>query len=636
VRCALFTNIPHYRREDFEFLPPDEPEAKQPVKHSPSADTKYRITREKRIRRARLYARKLPGAVEGQKGDNATFRAACKILRGFGLSEEECFQVLLEEFNPRCDPPWSERELSEKIRNAREYGKEPIDGKLTNSPDERQNECASTSVPDYRGDIADLERANPSLVDRWLKTNSSDGFHLTDTGNSKIFAMRYGADVRFCKQIGWFVWDGLRWVRDDTGAIYGFAKQMVLDCYSSLADVADQDFREKVFKHLVKSESAKGITSMLALAESERGISIGVGQLDQDLLLFNVLNGTLNLRTGVLQEHRRGDHITRLAPVNYHPQAACRRFEKFLAEIFESSNDLIRFVQQYFGYALTGSTAEQCFAIFYGCGANGKSTLVKTVQRVLGDYASQCGIETFLTKHNGGIPNDLARLHSARAVFASESEDGQRLAESLVKQITGGDLMTARFLHREFFEFEPRFKLFLSTNHKPTIRGTDQAMWRRIRLVPFNVVFPPEKQDKGLLAALWQERDGIFAWIVRGLQDWQSNGLITPPEVANATQDYREDQDVIGQFLDECVYGPTMSALPCNKLYRIYVWWAKKRGEYVHSERRFQSAITERGIKRGRKENYRTYLDIAVEPKIEEEYHRFFGEEQRAAVGYES
>jgi putative DNA primase/helicase len=131
------------------------------------------------------------------------------------------------------------------------------------------------------------------------------------------------------------------------------------------------------------------------------------------------------------------------------------------------------------------------------------------------------------------------------------------------------------------------------------IRGTDQAIWRRIRLVPFNVAFPPERQDKTLAQVLWQEREGIFAWMMQGLQDWLTNGLVTPPEVTEATEDYREEQDVIGQFLEECVYGPTMSAMPCNKLYRIYVWWAKKRGEYVHSERRFQSAITERGIKRG-------------------------------------
>ena len=209
---------------------------------------------------------------------------------------------------------------------------------------------------------------------------------------------------------------------------------------------------------------------------------------------------------------------------HYDPQAQGHRLEGFLAEIFQGNQDLIRFVRQYLGYCLTGSTQEQCFTIFYGSGANGKSTLCKTIQRILGDYASQSPIETFLVKHGSGIPNDVARLHSARAVFAGESEDGQRLAESLVKQVTGGDLMAARFLHREFFEFEPRFKLILSTNHKPSIRGTDQAIWRRIRLVPFDVTFPPEQQDKRLPDALWQERDGIFAWMVRGLHDWLANG----------------------------------------------------------------------------------------------------------------
>ncbi len=542
-------------------------------------------TRKEKVDTAKILA----GVPEGQR-DNNLFRLACKF-RAADLPYDTA-RGLIEQAARECASPFPPEEAKIKVDSA--YGRyEPGGGSVI---------------------------TNPDLIEKWLKTNSPDGIHLTETGNAKIFAMQHGQNVRFCKQIGWFVWDGKRWVRDDNGAISGLAKQMVLTCYSSLAGVADQGFREKVFKHLVKSESAKGIANMLTLAESELGISIGVGQLDQDQFLFNVLNGTLNLRTGELQEHRRGDHITRLAPVNFDPQANCHRFDRFLGEVFESNQNLIRFVQQYFGYSLTGGTTEQCFAIFYGCGANGKSTLVKTIQRILGDYASQCGIETFLTKHNGGIPNDLARLHSARAVFAAESEDGQRLAESLVKQLTGGDLILARFLHREFFEFEPRFKLILSTNHKPTIRGTDQAIWRRIRLVPFNVAFPPERQDRGLLETLWQEREGIFAWMVRGLQDLQANGLIIPAEVADATQDYREDQDVIGQFLDECVYETMISALPCKKLYRIYVWWAKKQGEYAHNNRRFQAAMTERGISRDRTEKFRTYINIAVYGEIEAEF----------------
>jgi putative DNA primase/helicase len=430
----------------------------------------------------------LKGVPEGQR-DDTLFKLACK-LRHADVPYDVAL-AMVSQTASTCTPPFSHDQAKDKVASA--YG--------------RYEPGSSLAAKNYQ------------LIQQWLQTDSPAGIHLTDTGNAKIFAMQHGQDVKFCKQIGWFIWDGRRWVRDDTGAISGLAKQMVLDCYSSLAGVADQDFREKVFKHLVKSESAKGIAAMLTLAESEPGISIGVGQLDQDLFSFNVLNGTINLRTGELQEHRRGDLLTRLAPVDYDPQAQCPRFEQFLVEIFQGNQELIRFVRQYLGYCLTGSTQEQCFTIFYGCGANGKSTLCKTIQRIMGDYASQSPIETFLVKYGGGIPNDIARLHSARTVFAAESEDGQRLAESLVKQLTGGDLISARFLHHEFFEFEPRFKLILSTNHKPTIRGTDQAIWRRIRLVPFNVAFTPEKQDKGLLEALWQERDGIYAWIVRGLQD---------------------------------------------------------------------------------------------------------------------
>jgi putative DNA primase/helicase len=487
---------------------------------------------------------------------------------------------------------------------------------------ENDEPISNFPVPDYRKGRIRAVPANLALVNKWLKTADPNGIHLTDTGNAKILATQHRKYVRYCKQIGWFVWDGKRWLRDDTESINCIAKQTVLNCYTSLADVVDQRFRERVFKHLQRSESAKGITSMLTLAQSEPGISISVGQLDQDQYLLNVLNGTLNLNTGKLQKRRRGDHITRLAPVKYDPQAQCPRFKQFLGEIFQGKQDLIRFVRQYLGYCLTGSTQEQCFAIFYGSGANGKSTLCKTVQRILGDYASQSPVETFIVKSGAGIRNDIARLHSARTVFASESEDGQRLAESLIKQLTGGDRMSARFLHREYFEFEPRFKLILSTNHRPTIRGTDQAIWRRIQLVPFNVAFTPQQQDKGLLEKLWEERDGIFAWMLEGLQDWQKDGLITPDEVAEATQDYREDQDVIGHFMEECVDEKMYSSIPCKSLYNIYVWWAKNGGEYAQSYYKFKSAMTERGITRSRTTACRKYHNIAVRPEVEAEYRK--------------
>ena len=534
----------------------------------------------------------LAGVPEGQR-DIELFRLACK-LRAADVPYDTAL-LLVEQAASACKPPFPLNQAKIKVDSAYSRYKPGTSAIIT----------------------------NPDLIEQWLKTNDPTGIHLTDTGNAQIFGMQYGEDVIYCKQIGWFTWDGQRWCRDDTGAVNRLAKQTILDCYASLAGIVDPDFRKLVFKHLQKSESYKSITNMLALAASEPGISVSVGQLDQDQWLFNVLNGTLNLKTRKLQEHYRGNHITRLAPVNYDQQAQCRKFEQFLTEIFQGNRELIRFVQQYFGYSLTGSTEEQCLAILYGTGANGKSTLSKTIQRILGDYASQSPIEAFLIKNGSQIPNDIARLHAARAVFAAESEEGQRLAESLVKQLTGGDLISARFLHHEFFEFEPRFKLILSTNHKPTIRGTDQAIWRRIRLVPFNVSIPPERQDKGLPDALWQERDGIFAWMVRGLEDWLKNGLITAPEVTDATQDYREEQDAIGQFLDDCVYKTCISALGASRLYGVYTWWAKRNGEFVLNQRRFGQAMSERGYKRQRGKGGVQYLDIAINREVDDEYSQW-------------
>jgi putative DNA primase/helicase len=265
--------------------------------------------------------------------------------------------------------------------------------------------------------------------------------------------------------------------------------------------------------------------------------------LDQDPWLFNVENGTIDLKTGELRPHERGALITKLAPVQYDREAECPTWWKFLMRIFNGNLALIEFLQKAVGYALTGSTREQCLFFLHGLGANGKSTLLEIIHTLLGDYAHRTSSETFLIKKSGGIPNDVAALRGARLVGAVEVESGRRLAEVLIKEMTGGDRISARFLHAEWFDFKPEFKIFLAANHKPVIRGTDHAIWRRIHLIPFNVQIPKPEQDRDLPEKLKAELPGILNWALEGCQMWQLYGLEPPAEVQAATQDYREEMD---------------------------------------------------------------------------------------------
>ena len=270
--------------------------------------------------------------------------------------------------------------------------------------------------------------------------------------------------------------------------------------------------------------------------------------LDTDPWLLNVENGTLDLRTGQLHRHRPDDLITKVAPVHYDPEAVCPTWDMFLKRIMAGDEALVHYLQKIFGYSLTGVAREQCIFLAYGGGANGKSTAITAVTSVIGAYAQHTPTETLLVKRNDGIPNDVARLHGARLVTAAEAECHRRLAEALVKQLTGGDKIAARFLHGEWFEFTPGFKVVLAVNHKPAIQGTDHAIWRRIRLIPFTVTIPAKEQNKTLSEKLHAGNAGILRWAVDGCLAWQQDGLDPPSAVSEATAAYRDEMDTVGAF----------------------------------------------------------------------------------------
>jgi putative DNA primase/helicase len=428
-------------------------------------------------------------------------------------------------------------------------------------------------------------------------------FNLTDLGNGQRLVARHGRDLRYCYPWGrWLLWDGQRWGKDSTGEVDRRAKETVRRIYAEAAEIEDKDLRNALVNHARHSESDSKRQAMINSAKSEPEIPIMPDDLDRDPWLLNVLNGTLDLRTGELRPHERGDLISKLAPVEFDGEAECPAWGKFLERIFNHNFDLILFLKKAVGYALTGNTREQCLFFLYGLGANGKSTFLDVIQTMLGDYATQTTSETFMVKKQGGqLSNDVADLRGARFVSAVEIESGRRMAEVLIKQMTGGDRLKARFLYSEFFEFKPEFKIFLAANHKPVIRGTDNAIWRRIYLIPFTVQIPREEQDRELPDKLKAEFPGILNWAKEGCINWKNHDLDPPQSVQEATQTYREEMDILGNFLSECCLVVPGASASAKDLYEAYYKWAEDNGEKRPlSQRNFGVNLTERGFQRGR------------------------------------
>jgi putative DNA primase/helicase len=424
----------------------------------------------------------------------------------------------------------------------------------------------------------------------------------TDVGNAAIFRTLYGDDIRYCYAYRkWFVWDGKRFVIDDTGEIQRKAKMTTNRLWRGVDKFSDPDRRDSWKKHAKRTESAYRIKSMIELAQSEQGTAVTPHKLDIEPWLLNVENGTLDLKTGLLRAHSRKDLITKIAPVPYDKEAVCPTWDKFLDEIMPGDPDLIRFLQKAVGYSLTGDTGEQVLFILFGTGANGKSTFINTILHLLGDYGLQTPTETLLAKKHGtGIPNDLARLKGARFVAAVEAEQGRPLAEALVKQLTGGDPVAARFLYGEYFQFYPTFKLFLSVNHRPVIKGSDHGIWRRIRLIPFNVTFRLGKRDPDLSTKLKAELPGILRWAVEGCLLWQKEGLEPPHAVEAATEDYRSDMDVVGDFIRDCCEEVSDAKTPFKDLFAKYTTWSLANGDVFPDQKEFAQALSERGFAPGK------------------------------------
>jgi len=439
--------------------------------------------------------------------------------------------------------------------------------------------------------------------------------HASDLGNARRLVSRHGGDIRYCYPWAkWLVWDGRRWKLDDSGEIYRRAKETVAAIYREAAAADDATERKDLAKHALRSEAEARINAMVSLAESEPGIPVRPDDLDRNPWLLTVGNGTVNLQTGQLQAHDRTDLITKLAPVIYDELATCPTWDAFLDRVLASKSDLVDFVQRAIGYSLTGRTVERVAFILHGVGRNGKTTLLETMTATMGDYGDRTPTETLLAKRDTGIPNDVAALKSLRFAFASEAEEGRRLDEAKVKDLTGGDTISARFMRGEWFSFRPEFKLWLGTNHKPVIRGTDHAIWDRLRLIPFEVRIPEHEQDKNLRDKLLAEAPGILAWAVQGCLSWQRDGLGAPQDVTAATAAYRTEQDVLGSFIADACVEHADARVTAKDLHLAYQQWCDETGERPLTQKAVGQRLAERGFESARmgKARTRTWLGIGL------------------------
>jgi len=473
----------------------------------------------------------------------------------------------------------------------------------------------------YHGDgTGDIPPADPP-VENVDTPREPRTFSLTDTGNAERLVALHGPVIRFnWGRDVWHVWSGRHWEEDRTGRMEQIAKATARSIPDEATALTGEQYT-KTLKWAASSESSGKRQAMVDLARSEDNIPVQPHELDADPWLLNVANGTLNLRDGTLRAHRQDDLITRLIDVPYDPEATCPLFLAFLMRIFDNDEDLIGYVQRLVGYSLTGSTREQIMAIAYGTGSNGKTTLLGTVRGLLGNYGQEADADSFMERRHEGIREDIADLDGARFVAASETADGKRLSEALVKKMTGGELLRARRLYENGYTFAPQFKVWLSTNHRPEIRGTEYAIWRRIRLVPFTVTIGDAEKDADLPGKLAAEYPGILTWAVRGCMDWQRNGLNEPAAVMRATASYREDMDPLASwFADRCIVQRGIRT-EHKLLHDDFVAYCENAGDEPVGARTFSDKLSERGhdVVRSNGKRYRKGLRLRTGPDDREQ-----------------
>jgi P4 family phage/plasmid primase-like protien len=538
--------------------------------------------------RCQKYLEKAPDSISGQGGHGAMLRACCEAYR-FGLDDSAARQLAVWYNANKCDPPWSEREIEHKLAEAKKLVYEKGQFGMRRKPG------METTLP--------------------ADTRSNAELHLTDVGNGQRLARRHGSKIRHVSGIGWYVWDGIRWRLDGTQEIDRLAKETVQAMLADSAKMADDAQRRELAKHALASESAVRQRAMMDMAASEPGIAIRAEQLDADPWLLNVNNGIIDLRNGTFHQHDPARLQSKLAPVDYDPDAPCPRFDQFLTEIFGVGNELPQYAARLFGMCLTGDTREQILPILWGEGQNGKSTLVGVIMHIMGDYAGLAAESLLMVGRHEEHPCSLADMQGKRMVVASETESAGRLKMQLIKRLTGDETIKARRMRENYYEFPRTHKTILQTNNKPRINENSKAVWRRVQLIPFNVIIPDDKKDPELLRKLKAEASGILNWLIGGCLDWRRQGLGEPPEVKHATEAYREESDPLQEFLEERCERLSVAWTLGSDLYAAYTRWCEASGEQAMRKSQFREAMLRSGFEVERRHPGRGWK--GVELKLE-------------------
>jgi putative DNA primase/helicase len=462
-------------------------------------------------------------------------------------------------------------------------------------------EPAGTSRP-VSGEVAAAISSLPETSAEPTIPGPSPGYYsLTDMGNAQRLIYFCGKNLRWVKNWkSWLAWENGLWVTNADNAAVRAAMNTIRAIYAESAACDDPRMRQVLAEHAVASESARAVEAMVRLARPHPSLEILHDVLDLSPWLLGCPNGTVNLTTGGLTTSCREDMITKRCPTAFDPDAQCPVWEQFLQDIFKQDASLISYVQRLLGYCLTGNTSAHLLAVFWGGGGNGKSTLLNTFIRMLGDnYAGVATPDLLMKRRGERHPTEIAALHGKRLVACQETEDGCRLNESQVKSLTSGDVLTARRMREDFWDFKPTHKLILSTNYRPSVRGNDMGLWRRLRLIPFTVTFIGDKEDRTLPGRLIAEFPGILAWAVRGCLDWLHNGERMPDVVAMATMEYRSGEDLVGRFLtEECERGCDED-IKASDLYRAFCAWLERTGEPARfSQKRFGDRLNDHGMER--------------------------------------
>ncbi len=531
-----------------------------------------------RIDRARRWLARVRPEGHGD-GSLQLVRTAAALVHGFALGEAPALQLLT---GAPIGSGWTEHQLRQR--------------------------CADAARGPRRG--GSLPLGFKLLVDTAESMTPGDGetAERTDVANSERLVNLFGDQLRYVR--AWskgLAWEGTHWAVDDAGCRWQQAavqttRTMYAEARATLkqaergTDKETIENAEGAVSWARASQSANRVAALLNLARSSSKIAVSHEALDADPWLLNVKNGTLNLRTGEVGPHRRDALITKTAPVDYDPDAEAPTWTSFLARVMGGDESLVRYLQQLVGYSLTGMLREHVLAFFFGAGANGKSTFLSTIHSLLGEYGTPAPRGVLFRSRNERHPTELATLFGRRFVTCAEIEEGQVFDEALTKDLTGGDRIKARRMREDFWTFSPTHKLFLAGNHKPAIRGDDEGIWRRMKLIPWLVIIPENERDTKLPETLRAELPGILRWAVEGCLDWQRRGLVEPEAVRAATAAYRKENDALGEFFRLHVVFETGKTVARRELRQEYESWCTDNGHTPLAARRFGARLRENRV----------------------------------------